>query len=179
MAALTTVVQTYIVGFVAKTIAGALKQTKPFASREEEVVLALQHTAARIVEPWARYLKATAQLTPAQYNVLRILRGAHPSRLACTDIGDRMVARDPDVTRLVDRLAARDLVDRLRDQRDRRVVHLGITKAGLAVLKELDPAVARFPKAMLARLAPKQLDQLNALLQDVLASLGGFPDTTG
>lgn len=163
---------------VNRTIAGALKQTKPFASREEEVVLALQHTAARIIEPWGRYLKATAQLTPSQYNVLRILRGAHPSRLACSDIGDRMVARDPDVTRLVDRLADRGLVDRVRDQKDRRVVHVGITQAGLSVLAGLDPAVEQFPKAMLSRLGPRRLEQLGALLQDVLSSLGTFPADT-
>jgi DNA-binding MarR family transcriptional regulator len=161
---------------VAKTIAGALKQSKPFASREEELMLALQHTAARIMEPWARYLKTTSQLTPSQYNVLRILRGADSSRLACSEIAERMVARDPDVTRLVDRLAERGLVDRVRDQKDRRVVHVGITRAGLSLLRELDPAVEQFPKAMLARVGTKRLDQLSTLLDDVLANLGTFPD---
>jgi DNA-binding MarR family transcriptional regulator len=108
--------------------------------------------------------------------VLRILRGAQPSRLACSDIADRMVARDPDVTRLVDRLADRDLVDRVRDQKDRRVVHVGITRTGLSLLKDLDPAVERFPRAMLARLGTKRLDQLGSLLEAVLENLGTFPD---
>jgi DNA-binding MarR family transcriptional regulator len=138
----------------------------------------VQHTAARIMEPWARYLKTTAQLTPSQYNVLRILRGAYSSRLACSEIADRMVARDPDVTRLVDRLADRGLVDRIRDQKDRRVVHVGITPAGLSVLKALDPAVERFPKAMLARLGTKRLDQLATLLDEVLSTLGTFPEAS-
>jgi DNA-binding MarR family transcriptional regulator len=160
-----------------ESLAEALRQTKPFASREEEVVLAVQHLTARLFEPWAIFLKSEAQLTPSQYNVLRILRGAHPSRLPSKEIGHRLVARDPDVTRLVDRLADRGLVDRMRDGRDRRVVEVGITKAGLNVLKQLDPAVARFPKAMLSRLGPKRVDQLAALLQDVLSSLGTFPDT--
>jgi DNA-binding MarR family transcriptional regulator len=161
---------------VTKALAEALKQAKPFESREEEVVLALQHLAARLMAPWAMFLKSTAQLTLSQYNVLRILRGAHPARLACTEISQRLVTRDPDITRLVDRLADRGLVDRVRDQRDRRVVEIGVTSAGLAVLKQLDPAVERFPKAMLSHLGPKRLEQLAALLQDVLSSLGTFPD---
>jgi DNA-binding MarR family transcriptional regulator len=160
---------------VTKALAEALKQAKPFESREEEVVLALQHVAARLMEPWAAFLKSTAQLTPSQYNILRILRGAQPSRLACGEISQRMVARDPDVTRLLDRLADRGLVDRVRDRRDRRVVEVGITKAGLAVLRQLDPAVERFPKAMLSHLGPKRIEQLAVLLQDLLSSLGTFP----
>jgi DNA-binding MarR family transcriptional regulator len=163
---------------VTKTLAEALRQAKPFDSREEEVVLALQHTATRLMEPWAMFLKSRAQLTLSQYNVLRILRGARPERLACSEISRRMVARDPDVTRLVDRLAARGLVDRLRDRSDRRVVEIGITKAGLTLLKQLDPAVQRFPREMLAQLDPKRIDQLAVLLQDVLASLGTFPQGT-
>jgi DNA-binding MarR family transcriptional regulator len=85
------------------------------------------------------------------------------------------VARDPDLTRLVDRLAGRGLVDRVRHAKDRRVVEVGITSGGLSVLERLDPAVAEFPRAMLARLGPKRLDQLGTLLQEVLASLGTFP----
>jgi DNA-binding MarR family transcriptional regulator len=162
---------------VTNALAEALKQAKPFESREEEVVLALQHVAARIMEPWAMFLKSKAQLTLSQYNVLRILRGAQPTRLASSEIGRRLVARDPDITRLVDRLVNRGLVDRVRDRRDRRVVEVGITKAGLAMLKQLDPAVERFPKAMLSHLGPKRLERLDVLLQDVLSSLGTFPDS--
>ena len=160
---------------MAKTIAEALKQTKPFDSKEEEIVLALQHTAARVHEPWARFLKTNAQLTASQYNVLRILRGAHPTRLTCTEISDRMVARDPDVTRLIDRLATRALVDRARDHRDRRVVEVGITAAGLALLKKLDPAVKAFPGAVIGHLGRKRLEQLGALLQELISSVGVFP----
>ena len=158
-----------------QSIARALKQTKPFTSREHELVLVLQHTAARVVEPWARYLKTQAQLTVSQYNVLRILRGAHPTRLACTEISTRMVARDPDITRLVDRLADRRLVERTRDGRDRRVVEVGITEGGLALLRELDPAVEDYPKAVLGQLEPARLEQLNELLDLVLSNLGTFP----
>lgn len=139
-------------------------------------MLALQHVATRLMEPWAIYLKGTAQLTLSQYNVLRILRGARPSRLASSEIGRRLVARDPDVTRLVDRLVERGLADRAREGRDRRVVEVGITREGLGLLKQLDPAVQRFPKAMLAGLGAKRLDQLAVLLQETLTSLGTFPE---
>ena len=163
---------------MASPLADALKQAKPFASREEEVALALQHAAARLMEPWALYLKTTAQLTLSQYNVLRILRGARPGRLPSSEIGRRLVARDPDVTRLVDRLAERGLVDRAREERDRRVVEVGITREGLALLKQLDPAVLRFPKTMLSPLGARRLDQLAVLLQDLLSSLGSFQESS-
>jgi DNA-binding MarR family transcriptional regulator len=163
---------------VSDIFADALKQTKPFASKEEEIILALQHTAARVIEPWARLLKSKFQLTLSQYNVLRILRGARPTRLPCREIGDRMVARDPDVTRLVDRLADRGLVDRVRDGNDRRVVEVGITEAGLAILQELDRDVDRFPRAVIGHLGARRLEQLGTLLQDVLSNIGTLPPST-
>jgi DNA-binding MarR family transcriptional regulator len=152
-----------------------LKQTKPFASKEEEVILALVHSAARVMEPWSRELKSRFQLTQSQYNLLRILRGARPTRLACREIGERMVTRDPDITRLIDRLASRGLVDRVRDRNDRRVVEVGITDAGMAMLEELDDAVERFPKEVIGNLGPKRLEQLAILLQDLLSNLQPVP----
>ena len=156
-------------------IARELKQTHAFGSREEEVLLGLRIAAARIMEPWEKFLKATADLTPNQYNVLRILRGSHPTRLPCGDIGERMIARDPDVTRLVDRLSRRGLVTRVRGRQDRRVVEVGITDKGQQILRTLDEHVSRFPKAMLGRLGPQQLAQLGALLERTMTALGTFP----
>ena len=109
-------------------VARELKQKRAFASREEEVVLGVRIAAARIMEPWETFLKATAELTPNQYNVLRILRGSHPNKLPCGEIAERTIARDPDITRLVDRLNRRGLVTRVRGRRDRRVVEVGITE---------------------------------------------------
>jgi DNA-binding MarR family transcriptional regulator len=160
---------------VAGIVARELKQTHAFGSREEEVLLGLRVAAARIMEPWEKFLKATADLTPNQYNVLRILRGSHPTRLPCGDIGERMIARDPDVTRLVDRLSRRGLVTRVRGRQDRRVVEVGITDKGQQILRSLDEHVVRFPKAMLGRLGPKQLAQLGALLECTMTALGTFP----
>ncbi len=156
-------------------VARQLKQKRAFASREQEVLLGLRLAAARVVEPWEHFLKTTADLTPNQYNVLRILRGSDPARLACGEIADRMIARDPDVTRLVDRLSRRGLVARARGRRDRRVVEIAITDKGREVLSRLDPHVARMPGAMLGHLGPKKLEDLARLLEHVLEGLGTFP----
>lgn len=157
------------------TVARELKQQRAFASAEEEVLLGVRMAAARIIEPWEKFLKATAELTPNQYNVLRILRGSHPTRLACGDIAGRMIARDPDVTRLVDRLNRQGLVTRGRSRRDRRVVEVGITEKGQQILRSLDEHVTRFPKAMLGHVGPRKLAQLRALLEHVMTDLGTFP----
>jgi DNA-binding MarR family transcriptional regulator len=156
-------------------VAGGLKQQKPFSSPEEEVLLGLRMAAARIVEPWEGFLKATAQLTPNQYNVLRILRGSHPARLACSDIAGRMIERDPDITRLVDRLETRGLVNRTRGRQDRRVVEVGITAKGMTLVRGLDAHVQRLPKALLGHLGAEKARQLAALLDAVLAGLGTYP----
>jgi DNA-binding MarR family transcriptional regulator len=172
---LTIVVQTYIVCAVPGTVAQRLKQTAPFSSQEQEVFLGVLVTAARIIEPWTKFLKANAELTTNQYNVLRILRGSHPTKLTCGDISERMIARDPDVTRLVDRLARRGLVQRSRSRRDRRVVEVGITDKGLEVVRGLDPHVQRMPKAVLGHLGGVRLRQLGSLLDVVIADMGRFP----
>ena len=160
---------------MAGIVARELKQKRAFASDEQEVLLGLRIAAARIMEPWEKFLKATAGLTPNQYNVLRILRGSHPDRLPCGDIAERMIARDPDVTRLVDRLGRSGLVTRTRSRQDRRVVEVGITEKGQAILRSLDEHVDRFPRAMLGHLGSRKLAQLRALLEQVMAKPGIFP----
>ena len=157
------------------TVAQALKQKKPFSSPEQEILLGLRMAAARVVEPWARFLKTTAQLTNNQYNVLRILRGSHPAKLACSDIAERMIDRDPDITRLIDRLEKRGLVKRIRSRRDRRVVEVGITDKGLALVRGLDAHVQRMPKALLGHLGVERLGQFGILLEAVISDLGTFP----
>ncbi len=160
---------------MAGVIARELKQKRAFASREQEVLLGLRLASARVVEPWEKFLKAVADLTPNQYNVLRILRGSDPVRVACGEIAERMISRDPDITRLVDRLSRRGLVVRVRGRHDRRVVEVAITDKGREVLSSLDPHVARMPKAMLGHLGTKKLEEFGRLLEDVIAGLGTFP----
>ena len=160
---------------MADVVARQLKQRTSFASLEQEVLLGLRMAASRALDPWALFLKASAALTVPQYNVLRILRGSHPTRLTSSDVGERMVARDPDVTRLVDRLVARRLVARLRSRQDRRVVEVGVTEEGLALLRELDAHVGKMPKALLGHLGPKRLRQLADLLDAVIEGMGTYP----
>ena len=160
---------------MAGVVAQELKQKKPFSSPEHEILLGLLIAAARVMEPWGRFLKTTAQLTNTQYNVLRILRGSHPAKLACSDISERMIDRDPDVTRLIDRLEKRGLVKRTRSHRDRRVVEVGITDKGLALVRGLDAHVQRMPKALLGHLGLERLGKLGSLLEVVIADLGTFP----
>ncbi len=155
-------------------IAGRLKQ-KRFASHEQEIFLGLVMAAARVVEPWEQFLKTEADLTHNQYNVLRILRGSHPEHRTCSEIAERMVARDPDITRLVDRMEKRGLVKRERSVRDRRVVEVGITSKGLDLVNSLDVHALRMPKAILGHLGLKRSKQLRDLLEAVLSGLGTFP----
>jgi len=160
---------------MAGTVARELKQQKPFSTPEQEILLGVLIAAARVIEPWARFLSTTTQLTTNQYNVLRILRGSHPAKLACSDIAERMIDRDPDITRLVDRLETRGLVKRTRSRQDRRVVEVSISDKGLALVRGLDAHVQRMPKALLGHLGVERLRQLGGLLEAVISDLGTFP----
>ena len=158
-----------------EVVARQLKQAAPFASLEQEVLLGLRMAASRALDPWAAFLKASADVSVPQYNALRILRGSHPARLTSSDVGERMIARDPDVTRLVDRLVARGLVARARRRQDRRVVEVGMTEKGLALLRSLDAHVQKMPKALLGHLGPKRLRQLADLLDAAIGGMGTYP----
>jgi len=116
---------------------------------------------ARRLEP---VLKA-AEISPTQYNVLRILRGAGDA-LACGEIADRMITREPDMTRLLDRLEKRRLITRARQQADRRVVATRITPKGLELLESLDAPVIQMHKRQLGHLGQAKLRQLIELLEE-------------
>ncbi len=147
-----------------------LKQSKPFGSLQEEVFLSALRTADHLL--WGEIaILREADLTFPQYNVLRILRGAEPDGVSCREISERMVTRDSDITRLLDRLEARRLVARGRHPDDRRVIVPRITSQGLALLEELDPPIARVHKDQLRHMNSKQLSALAELLQ--LARQGG------
>jgi DNA-binding MarR family transcriptional regulator len=141
-----------------------IKQRKPFKTLEQEAFLNLVRTADALVRRQAMVFKHVG-LSHPQYNVLRILRGAGPNGLACRDVCERMITRDPDLTRLVDRLEVRGLVARGRDGKDRRVVTLRITPAGLRLLKSLDEPVTRLHVQQLGHLGAKQLRTLIQLLE--------------
>lgn len=140
-----------------------LRQTKPFASREEEVFLNVLLTAERLWAYLNEVLKA-AELTPTQYNALRILRGAGAEGASCGEIVERMVTKESDVTRLLDRLEARGLITRGRGERDRRVVRARISEEGLRLLASLDAPVAECHRRRLGHLGERQLAALSRLL---------------
>ena len=163
---LTIVVVTTILPVVKTELQKELKQTKPFASREEEVYLNIQLTAERL---WWRVNETLkeADLTHAQYNVLRILRGARPDGASCSEISERLVTKDSDITRLLNRLEARGLISRERETKDRRVIITQITAAGLRLLASLDKPVERCHRRHLGHLGDKQLATLSKLLEAV------------
>ena len=141
-----------------------LKQKIPFSSLEQEAYLSLLRTADALqtrVEGWLNGFG----LTGTQYNALRILRGAGPEGLPCREIGDRMITRDPDVTRLLNRLENRGFVERMRARQDRRVIYGKITAAGLKLLRELDGPIGKHTREMLRHVGQDKLKQAIELLE--------------
>jgi DNA-binding MarR family transcriptional regulator len=130
-------------------------------------------------QPWAQYLRKTERISPSQYNLLRILRGAGADGRTMSEIAERMINRDPDVTRLADRTVRLGLARRMRDTEDRRVVKLFITEKGLQMLARLDGAVDVFLKQALGGLGPKRLKTLGELLSEARAGFGPFPVAGG
>jgi MarR family transcriptional regulator, organic hydroperoxide resistance regulator len=140
-----------------------IRQSRPFTSLEEECYLTLVRTADALARKEVDALKAW-RLTPTQYNALRILRGAGEQGARCGEVGERMLTRDPDVTRLIDRLEARGLIQRTRSEEDRRVVRTRITRAGLDLLEQLDEPAMNWSRAQLGHLTRQELRDLIALL---------------
>ena len=138
-------------------------------SLPEEALLNIHRTAGHLEAGMAELLKP-AGLSAGQYNALRILRGAGKAGLACREIGRRMVTRDPDITRLLDRLEKRGLTARSRESADRRVITVRITAAGLRLLGKLDGAVARFVARQMGKLDSKRLRALIEALERVRAA---------
>jgi MarR family transcriptional regulator, organic hydroperoxide resistance regulator len=153
---------------VVKSIQSEIQQTKPFNTLEEEALVSLQRTADQLHWRMSEMLKAH-DLTPTQYNALRILRGARNEGRSCSEIAERMINRDPDITRLVDRLERRGLVARSREGRDRRVITTRITSAGLKLLESLDGPVEDFNRRLLGPLGEQTLRTLIQLLDAVRA----------
>ena len=143
-----------------------LQQSKPFRHVEEEVFLNLQRTADALMQEITDILKPFG-LSPTQYNVMRILRGAGESGITCKEIGARMITRDPDITRLLDRLERRRLVTRNRAKEDRRFVSIHITNEGLSLLKELDDPIAQRQLDLMGHMDKQQLYRMVELLETI------------
>jgi DNA-binding MarR family transcriptional regulator len=138
----------------------------PGVALEDHIFVALLKAADALSQEADQLIKS-AGLTMAQYNVLRILRGAEPEGLLCRGISDRMISRDPDMTRLLDRMEKRGLITRHREKEDRRVVKTHITEEGLALLKKLDQPIRELHKGQLRHMSGAQLKSLARLLEKV------------
>ncbi len=149
---------------MAGRIQAEIQQTKPIGSLEEEAFLNVQRTANVLSQAMSELLKEH-DLTATQYNVLRILRGAGVAGLTAGEIGERMITRDPDVTRLLDRLERRGLVERWRCTDDRRVVWTRITAAGSESVGTLDAPVDEMHVRLLHHMGGDRLRQLVELLE--------------
>jgi DNA-binding MarR family transcriptional regulator len=152
-----------------------IAQTVPFRSASQEAALALQRTADVLRRDAERAL-APFGVTPQQYNVLRILRGARGEPLPILVIAGRMIERTPGVTRLVDRLEARGWVRREPCSEDRRVVHCRITEDGLALLDAAEGAVTELDGALGRVLSKEELRALIGTLDRIRCALDPGPD---
>src|SRR6201993_2179430 len=136
---------------------------------EEATFLELLRTTDLLSRGLVRIMK-TEDLSPTQYNVLRILRGA-PEGLACGEIANRMITRDPDVTRLLDRLEKRELISRCREPKDRRTVMARIPPQGLKLLGRLDEPVQAAHRKQLGHLGRERLRALTEMLHAARAQV--------
>jgi DNA-binding MarR family transcriptional regulator len=151
---------------VAGKLQQEIHQTKAIRLLEEEATLNIVRTADVLMLALSGVLKAYL-LSETQYNVLRILRGAGEDGASCKDIGSRLVARDPDITRLMDRLEQRGLVTRDRARQDRRVVTHRLTKAGLELANELDRPIEALHRKTMGHMTAGKLRDLVGLLEEV------------
>jgi len=150
-----------------------LLQSRPFRSESQEATIALMRTASVVARRMAHVVEPHG-ISLAQYNVLRILRGAGAGGLPTLAIRDRMIEEGSTVTRLVDKLEASHLVQRTRTSSDRRQVLCVITKAGLAVLASLDPQIDAADQAIMSALEPAVVRELI----DILARIRTGPSSS-
>jgi DNA-binding MarR family transcriptional regulator len=148
-----------------------IRQQRPFRTLEEEVFVGLQLVSDVLMQPWAAQLKQAADLTPVQYNLLRILRGAGEDGLTASEVGERLITRSPDVTRLIDRLEKRKLVTRRPRPDDRRAVRICITATGRDLLAPLDQKSRSMIQRQFGGLSARKLNTLRDLLDELLSGV--------
>jgi DNA-binding MarR family transcriptional regulator len=142
-----------------------------FESPVQEAILNLLVAAGHVRERTERVC-ADLGITLGQYNVLRILRGAHPAGHPRGEIAARLLERSPDVTRLVDRLERQGYVERARSDEDRRLSVSRITAAGLELLERADPTIRAVQDEVAARLSPRDLAELSRICEAVYGEEG-------
>lgn len=153
------------------TVQHEIKQGRPFRSARQEATVALLRTASVIQRTFARVLEAWG-LSLAQYNALRIVRGAGSGGIATLAVRERMIEEGTTITRLLDKLEARGLIRRERDFPDRRQVICVATPAGKRLLDRIDPAIDEADEEAMAPLTEPGVEQLIALLDSIRAGIG-------
>jgi DNA-binding MarR family transcriptional regulator len=142
-----------------------LKMSK-FESPAHEAVLRMMVAASHLRAEMDRRA-AEFGISAEQYNILRILRGAHPEGHACGEIGERMIDRSPDITRRIDALEKQGLAKRERSEEDRRMVYISITKKGLALLEKMSEALKPLNDQLAAKLTQKECEELSRLCEKI------------
>ena len=145
----------------------AIQQTKPFRSPKQEALIALMLTTERLRWPLQDLLSEKSELTPQQYNVLRILRGAGRGGLPTLEIASRMIERTPGITRMIDRLERKGWVTRERAADDRRQVLCCITTEGLSLLRSLDQPIDALDEQLLAPITKTEAKELIRILDKI------------
>jgi DNA-binding MarR family transcriptional regulator len=145
------------------TLQAELGVSQPFQVLEQEVYLNLVRTHALLSDEVAELFKQH-HLSQPLYNVLKVVARVGEAGMPSQSIAQYMVARDPDITRLVDRLQKDRLIERERDESDRRVVLIRVTSLGIEVIQKLDPLIWELHRQQLGHLSPKKLELLNQLL---------------
>jgi DNA-binding MarR family transcriptional regulator len=143
-----------------------IKHGRPFPSPTAEALLSVLRTAAMLDHHLSEVLKPCG-ITPTQYNVLRILRGAGKTGLCGREVAERLVSRVPDISRLLDRMEEMQLIDRQRDPADRRHVTARITAKGLSVLKRATPELEVVERSRFAGLEPDRVKLLIEALAQI------------
>lgn len=143
-------------------------RTLRFDSTEQEVFLNLWRTFDRL-KVLEEKLFSRYDLTAQQYNALRLLRAAHPDSLQTLALAGRLISRAPDITRLLDRLEERGLIQRERPMEDRRMVQVRITPAGIALLQEMADALRECHRQQLGHLSTEEQHMLITLLRKARA----------
>lgn len=155
---------------MANRILEEIKQTAPFSSRQQEAALNIMRTADALKRGLDLLLKRHG-ITPSQYNVLRILRGAGAPGLHCTAIAERMITAEPDITRLLMRMERLGLLERRRDGNDRRMVTAIATEQGLQILDDVEIPLRALQRQQFLLLSDRETQELIAALEKVRESI--------
>lgn len=137
-----------------------------FDSLQQEVYLSLWRTYDRL-KSLEDDLFSRFDLSAQQYNTLRLLEAVHPTTISTSALGNKLISRAPDMTRLLDRLEERSLVQRERRSDNRRVVEVGITEAGIQLLQQLSESVRECHSRQVGHLTENELNQILDLLHKV------------